>query len=204
MRKQKLYRDADLTDEMSDMTFENFDLEWCGNSSEDSKKLHDAWAAAKTYVAESNTIPWLCLQGTMGSGKTHLSAAIAHVLLERGETVLFRVVPKMLKWFQASFNIKEKSDQDDYQTKFDEVCNVPVLILDDFGAHNDTKWAQGELFTLLNHRYSRNLRTVISTNLQITDIEDRVQDRILDKRRCMFVTMGSQSYRLRGWGGSKS
>jgi DNA replication protein DnaC len=200
-RLTQMVKDADLTDEMADMTFENFSLTWDEAFPDDNEKTRKAFEAAWKFVSDPASPPWLFMEGGMGRGKTHLSAAIAHTLIDRGEVVMFRVVPRLLKWFQASFNLKEKSDQDDYQTRFDEVCNAPVLILDDFGAHKDSEWARQELFTLLNHRYSRNLRTVISTNLSIQEVEPRVQDRILDKRRCMYIDTGKQSYRLHTWDG---
>jgi len=39
-----------------------------------------------------------------------------------------------------------------------------VLILDDYGAHSSTQWAEEKLFQLLNYRFNARLPTVITTN----------------------------------------
>ena len=39
-----------------------------------------------------------------------------------------------------------------------------VLILDDYGAHSSTAWAEEKLFQLPNHRFNARLPTVITTN----------------------------------------
>ncbi|MBV9358548.1 MAG: ATP-binding protein, partial [Chloroflexi bacterium] len=54
-----------------------------------------------------------------------------------------------------------------YDRGFDAVRNAPVLILDDYGAHSSTPWAEEKLFQLLNYRFNDRLPTVITTNLPL-------------------------------------
>ena len=38
-----------------------------------------------------------------------------------------------------------------YDVLFEQVKNVPLLVLDDMGAHSTTPWAQEKLYQVLNH-----------------------------------------------------
>jgi DNA replication protein DnaC len=51
-----------------------------------------------------------------------------------------------------------------YDRGFDAIRNADVLILDDYGAHSSTPWAEEKLFQLLNYRFNARLPTVITTN----------------------------------------
>ena len=56
--------------------------------------------------------------------------------------------------------------------------NAPVLILDDLGTQNGTPWAQEKLFQILNHRYNAQLPTVVTTNLSIDRLDERLRMRL--------------------------
>jgi len=190
-RRERSQRLADLTTEMSEMTLATY------NQACDP----EAYAATMAFITGANAAgqvapPWLYFEGNPGGGKTHLMAAIAHAYLERGERVMFRVVPKLLDWFRAGFK-QNPSDDDDFQWRFDEVCNVPLLLLDDLGSEHNTPWSRERLFTLINHRYARNLRTVFSTNVGLSDADERIRSRIMDQAKCELVFTTDEDYRSR-------
>jgi DNA replication protein len=74
-----------------------------------------------------------------------------------------------------------------------------VLILDDFGTHNNTPWASDKLFQLLNYRYNAQAPTVITMNTSSWEkIEPRLYSRFQDKRLVRRVHMeNAGDYRLR-------
>lgn len=120
---------------------------------------------------------WLMLSGASGCGKTHIAAAIVNRLLERGEPALFVVVPDLLDHLRAAY---QPGAEVAYDELFDRVRNAPVLVLDDFGTQAQTPWAREKLFQLINHRFNSRLPTVVTTNLQPHDIEDRLRTRLTD------------------------
>ncbi len=113
--------------------------------------------AAKAYAEDPQG--WMVLQGPGGSGKTHLAAAVANARIARGEPVLFMVVPDLLDHLRATF---APQNPDTYDELFEQVRNVPLLVLDDLGTQSTTPWAQEKLFQLLNHRYNTQLPTFIT------------------------------------------
>jgi len=120
---------------------------------------------------------WLVLSGPSGCGKTHLAAAITNRCLELGSAALFVIVPDLLDSLRAGYH---PDSQESYDQTFDHVRNAPVLILDDFGAHSSTAWAQEKLFQIINHRFNARLPTVITTNQSLQKLDDRLYTRLSD------------------------
>jgi DNA replication protein DnaC len=144
---------------------------------------------------------WLVLVGVVGSGKTHLAAAIANELKARGTPTGFEIVPDLLDQLRATY---APSSEVTYDQSFELIRNAPVLILDDYGAHSSTPWAEEKLFQLLNHRFNSRLPTVITTNLPLTDPmmlasappqEQRIFSRLLDPDLSHVVRIDAPPYK---------
>ncbi len=82
---------------------------------------------------------WLVLTGPSGSGKTHLAVAIANRCIERNQTAFFIVAADLLDHLRAAYSPESPVSYDEL---FEQVRNVPVLILDDLSLANATPWAQ--------------------------------------------------------------
>jgi DNA replication protein DnaC len=67
-----------------------------------------------------------------------------------------------------------------YDVLLEQVKAAPVLILDDLGTQNATSWAQEKLFQILNHRYNAQLPTIVTTNLGLERIDERLRTRLTD------------------------
>jgi DNA replication protein DnaC len=172
------------------MTFEAFIPEGYALSPAISATLRSAYELALKFA--DNPQGWLLLRGAYGCGKTHLAAAIANRLLERGERVLFVVVPDLLDYLRATY----RSDSAvSYDTRFESVRAVPILILDDLGTENLTSWAQEKLFQIFNYRYNAKLPTVITTNRKLEEIEPRVRSRLMDDKLCKVYTILARDFR---------
>ena len=102
---------------------------------------------------------WLLFTGAGGSGKTHLLAAIVNRSIERETPAFYISVPDLLDHLRSTF---APSSEISYDELFEHVRNIPLLALDDLGAHATTPWAQEKLNQILNHRFNRQMPTVIS------------------------------------------
>jgi len=81
-------------------------------------------------------------------------------VLRRSDSVLFIVVPDLLDHLRSSFGPDSRVS---YDALFERIKKAPVLVLDDFGEHSATSWAQEKIYQLINYRYNARLATVITT-----------------------------------------
>jgi DNA replication protein DnaC len=180
-------------DHMSRMSFDTFVPDGYGLPPESADNLRRAFAEAERYA--QNPTGWLVLVGGYGCGKTHLAAAIANRLIERGQQVLFVVVPDLLDHLRATFGPNSPVS---YDRRFDEVRNAPVLILDDLGTQSSTAWAQEKLFQILNYRYNARLPTVVTTNQNLEEIDLRIRSRLADLDLAILLTILAPDFRRGG------
>jgi DNA replication protein DnaC len=124
-----------------------------------STSLQDVWEAALSFAEVPHG--WLVIIGVVGCGKTHLAAAIKNERDKQGNQTLFMTTPDLLDYLRATY---APDSNVTYDRGFDAIRNAEVLILDDYGAHSSTAWAEEKLFQLLNHRFNARLPTVITTN----------------------------------------
>jgi len=160
---------------LSRMTFDSFMPDGVGVSEGVRFNLREAFERSLEFAREPRG--WLVLLGGYGSGKTHLAAAIANYRLSLAHAVLFVVVPDLLDYLRATFGPSSETALDE---RLDTIREIPLLVLDDLGAHNSTPWAQEKLFQILNHRYNSRLPTVITSNQRLEELDPRVTSRLVD------------------------
>lgn len=185
------HSDLSTLDLHRDKTFATFDLRERELPRAQSENLRRAFETAKEFAESPQN--WLVFNSVaFGNGKTHLAAAIANDVSNRGDSVLFVVVPDLLDHLRAAFN---PGSGIRYDKRFDEVKTAPLLVLDDLGTESATPWAREKLYQLFNYRYSARLPTVITTATQIDEIDPRLATRMLDGSRCTFFLVEAPSYR---------
>ncbi len=135
---------------------------------------------------------WLLLIGTYGCGKTHLAAAIANQCLAQGKPALFLNTPDLLDYLRAAY---APSAETTYDERFDEVRTAPILVLDDLGTESPTNWAVEKLYQLLNYRYNARLPTVITTNRDLKDMDQRIASRLADANIVMRLEILAPDFR---------
>ncbi len=138
-------------------------------------------AAASAFAADPHG--WLLLAGSVGTGKTHLLAAIAQSARRSSH---FLTAPDLLDELRTGYN------DDSYAVRFDALRMSPLLLLDDLGAESATDWAEEKLFQLLNYRYNWELPTAIATNLPLEKLPARLRSRLSDRTlvKAVVATVG--------------
>ena len=171
---QRLFALSNL-DELSHLTFENFMPRGrVGLWPHQADSLERAFNNARQFARALDG--WLLLQGSFGCGKTHLAAAVANYAVSMGVPTLFITVPDLLDSLRFSYDDPEATFED----RFNEIRKASLLVMDDFGTQNATPWAQEKLFQIINFRYVNRLPLVVTTNLPLQDIEERIRSRLLD------------------------
>jgi DNA replication protein DnaC len=182
-RQQRLIKLSNLG-MLTRFTFETFVFDHQKFSTKRKISLENAYRTCRGYAEEPEG--WLILMGTYGAGKTHLGAAIANYRIAQGKFTLFIVVPDLLDHLRAAYGPRS---QVAYDERFNQVRNVPLLILDNLGSQASTPWAEEKLFQLLNHRYNAGLPTVITTNQRLEELDPRIRSRLADPRLAKLLTI---------------
>ena len=149
------------------------------------------------------------LFGERGTGKTFLAAIIAQDFLHADKSVAFIKVPRLLDDLRDTYNGNGNHSEADL---LDEVYNVDLLVLDDFGMEKPTKFAGTTLCKIIDARYDTpELTTIITSNFSLERIRaelDNAADgknyngsRIFDRciEICKPILLRGTSRRIRQW-----
>ncbi|TGE32471.1 ATP-binding protein [Desulfosporosinus sp. Sb-LF] len=188
------FRHARISRELMNCRFETFRFNYYSPEKEDKTHYEGAARAldaAKSFVKECQRTPHglgILYTGPVGSGKTYLAASIANELMESELKVLFLVVPDLLDELRATY----KSEVNEIDL-LDTARTIPILILDDLGAHNYTDWTRNRIYSIINYRMNEQLPTVITSNLSLDEMEDyigvRTTSRIIQSSRIFRLTV---------------
>ncbi len=110
----------------------------------------------------------LYLNGSFGSGKTYLIAALFNDMAKKNIKSAIIYYPEFLRDLKASFNR-------DYEEKFNYIKKVELLLLDDIGAENVTTFSRDEVLgPILQYRMEENLPTFFTSNLTLEELESNL------------------------------
>lgn len=114
----------------------------------------------------------LYLHGNFGCGKTYLIAALFNELAKKNIKSTIVYFPEFLRSLKSSFG----NIEDDYEEKFNNIKNAPLLLLDDIGAEKLSDWARDEVLgVILQYRMEEHLPTFFTSNLSLKELEDHLQ-----------------------------
>ena len=187
--QKRLYQTSNL-EAFHTMTFESFSVQGrLGLGDEQIRSLQYALSQSQQFAASPKG--WLILMGRYGCGKTHLAAAIANTCIEYGMGTIFLTVPDLLDWLRSSYGASDTT----FEQRFEEIRNVDLLVLDDLGTQNSTAWAAEKLYQIIDYRYTHKLPLVVTTNLHLEDLDDRIRSRLQDPDLSTRVRITAPDYR---------
>lgn len=157
-------------------SFENFSLDYYKTGSgnyELMKKYYNALRNfAESFTSDSSK-SFLFLGGT-GLGKTHLSTAVAKIVIDKGYDVLYVSAIDMF----ADFEKKQFGNGEDNTERYFE-CDL--LIIDDLGTELTNQFTVSCLYNVINSRINTARSTFINTNLTQKEIEAKYSERITSR-----------------------
>ncbi len=104
----------------------------------------------------------LLFVGRPGVGKTHLAVGVLVELIER-----YRVHARLAEFTSLIHQIQATFDPGSPESKreiLDPLMGAELVVLDELGAQQMTPWVRDILYLIINHRYTRQLPTIFTTN----------------------------------------
>lgn len=175
------FESSGMADLIKRQTFDNFSLDYYKGSAESYNRMSAIFAAVKKYAQEFDveTSPSVAMFGGTGLGKTHLSSAMAGVIIEGGNDVYYTSAMNMF----SDFEQKRFGSSAGYDTTGDvsQYFNCDLLIIDDVGTEIANQFTVSCLYNVINTRLNKKKPTVISTNLTRDEFRKRYWDRIASR-----------------------
>lgn len=159
-------------------SFDNFRLDIYKDEAIKKEMTHNLNEAKKYADEFSRDSKNLLLIGTTGTGKTHLTTAIARTVIEKGFEVIYDSAQNVVAAFEYD---RFKSGYGQYEARGDKYLECELLILDDLGTEFSNQFTVSCIYNLLNTRINKGLPTVISTNLGAGELLSRYEDRIYSR-----------------------
>lgn len=168
---------------IEDCTFETFDTRYYpeqvmenGISPRDkAEKIKNS--CSRYAINFSRASKNIMFMGGTGLGKTHLSLAIANVVINKGYSVVYGTAQNILSDLQ-----NENFGRDDNLRYYERaVLNCDLLILDDLGTEFKSNYTVACLYNIINTRLSAKLPTIISTNFTLDELEEKYDQRITSR-----------------------
>lgn len=182
---QRLKERSNLGRRFQNRTFANFEM----------RRNPTAYTQCRAYSERdelfSDKRNGLIILGGVGTGKTHLAAAIANAFIERDIPVLFGTYIDHLE------RIREEFDAGGQRKHLSLMKNVPVLVIDDLGKEKKSDWTQQILFDVINYRYEHLLPVIITTNFDTDGLANYVSNAVWSRlyEMCGGVETSGKDYR---------
>ena len=160
-------------------SFDNFDLSCYSYDPKVAEKMKMILAMAKNYVRDfDKNRDNLLLIGPTGTGKTHISTAIARELIHKGYDVIYDSTQNIISDFEAD---RFRSNYGREENRAEKYLDCTLLIIDDLGTEFSNQFTVSTIYNLLNERQNKGLATVISTNLSPDELARKYEDRIYSR-----------------------
>ena len=167
-----------MSDLIKRQSFANFSLDYYKQSPEAGKRMTTIYNFLKSYadsfeVSKSGN---LALFGGTGLGKTHLSSAVAGVVIEKGNDVYYTTSANLF----ADFEQKQFGNSASYEATgdIDQYFTCDLLIIDDLGSEMINQFTVSCLYNVINSRLNHKKPTIISSNLTQDEFRKKYWDRI--------------------------
>lgn len=141
-----------------------------------------ALTKAKSYMTAilKGSGSCLVMAGKVGTGKTHLAAAMINIMVEKGRTCQLVKMSELIRNLKSTWSrSSEKSEAQliDYYSK------VSLLIIDEIGIQFGSDTEKLLLSEVIDNRYQDVLPTVLISNLDTDGIKGCIGDRSYDRLR---------------------
>ena len=183
---QLLYEQSHLKELLKKENFDTFSLDYYSADIIDIKTnlsakdfIEDALSSCKNFIDTfGEHFQNIYLYGNTGVGKTFLINCIAKELIEKEHSVLYFTAADFIDILVTSAFDKNNIDANNLR---ELIYSCELLIIDDLGTEFTNSAVATQLFTCLNERYVHAKPVIISSNLSLSHLTDRYDQRITSR-----------------------
>lgn len=119
----------------------------------------------------------LILLGPVGTGKTSIAVSILRRAIEQGYN---GYIISMISLLDTLLTLSKGPTE--HCIKFENrIRNIPLLVLDDFGAEYSNAWVANKVESIISDRVGDRKSTIITTNLTVAQIKSSYDGRVYDR-----------------------
>ncbi|MGS0654905.1 ATP-binding protein [Staphylococcus arlettae] len=188
-RVNSIFNKSIINEDLAQCTFDNYQAT--------NEELARAKALCERYANNFSTDnkQSLLLQGSFGTGKSHLSMALVKTVRAKGYSVLYMNVPQLISTIKGTYNNNTNITEQELNRIISE---VDLMVFDDFGI-NMNDFSTGKMFELIESRVGKH--NIYTTNLNAQELSknkdmQRIFSRIMSNTT--LIKMNGQDYRMRG------
>ena len=169
------YESSGLGELLKTQSFDNFSLDYYKQSPKTFEEMQLCFEKVKSFADkfDRDTYTNLMLFGGTGLGKTHLSTAVAKVVIDKGFDVLYVIATGMI----SDFGQKRFGGTDRELSDTERYYSADLLIIDDLGTELSNQFSVSCVYEIINARINSRKSTIISTNLGTDEFVKKYWDR---------------------------
>lgn len=177
--KNQTYSVAGIPKRYYDMSFEY--LKQHGTFPKENTEAYRIVNEYRQNIAQNlSTGKGLILRGPAGTGKTSLGVCLLKEALAIGKGCLMISMPNLLD----NMLTLSKGDNVAFMSYEQKLRNIPLLLLDDFGAeYAKSEWVSAKVESIIIDRYNRMRPIILTTNYSEGWTKDHYSQRIYDRLR---------------------
>ncbi len=191
---QNIIKHSGISESFRKMTLENFNYRL-------NTQAIKGFTTASKYINNINSIidsreNSILFCGTVGSGKTHLSMAVANKLMDRGIGTI------IMPYSQDIIRLKQnRMDKEYYNKLINRYKRAKVVLIDDLFKGSVTDSDKSIIFEIVDYRYFNQKPLIISTEKtcdELLYIDEAIGSRIIEMSNGYIVENkgGKLNYRL--------
>jgi len=172
---------------LGDETFDNFDLSYYDDTPAPDtgisprRSMEIIYETCVEYARKFGKRSMnLFFNGNPGLGKTFLSACIANVVADSSYSVVYDMASSIFSKFEDA-KFMRTDDQDEARAEVRRCLECDLLIFDDLGTEMTTAFTVSALYEIINTRLVTGKKTIVSSNLEISELRRRYNDQIMSR-----------------------
>jgi DNA replication protein DnaC len=139
---------------------------------------HEGTRRCGSLIMPTKFIPNIYIYGPVGTGKTHLIASLAFMLMQE-----YLIPVEFIGGANLLYKIRSTFSSNDGESDdlISEYSNAKLLIIDDIGAEKTSEWVRETFYMIVNNRHVACLPTFVTSNLHPKKLAGKLDDRMVSR-----------------------